>query len=422
MGTTFAVLCGLHRPGRYSQTRLGNASRDEVRTGVEFRSITWAAADSGLGSRSDGWTLELLTLDLRNLCFGLPLDSRPPFSAVAAWWLGESGPPPESVDFWRDYLGGAQPLGWPMQEALEGDMLATTGTSIRHWSGELTTLTQRSGITPAIASRIAVLVALHHHARAGDVNVGIVRSGRDIDVADADEVIGPCVSVLPSRIRFDPDSSLLSLAKAEAEADRRARRHQHVTLAQLARFCDLPGRADLFDILVTFQSLAERDPEVEAAAPWPVRQPPERIHMPTNYTLSFEITPELHDGDRLELACFFDERIITQAEVDGVLTTVGTVLDYLTTAPCTTVPQLTLGSKTPVQRPHVRQFETNGAVASSGPVPLTDRQKNLVVQLRKEWAVILRLDEEECGTDDSFASLGGDSVRSALLRRGVTLT
>ncbi|GAA5872736.1 hypothetical protein JCM3774_005045 [Rhodotorula dairenensis] len=360
---------------------------------------------------SDGWTLELLTLDLRNLCFELALDPRPPFSAVAAWWLGESSPPPESVEFWRDYLGGAQPLGWPTQEALDGDMLATTGASIRHWTGDLMGLTQRSGITPAIASRIAVLVALHYHARSDDVNVGIVRSGRDIDVADADEVIGPCVSVLPSRIRFDHDPSLLSLVKAEAEADRRARRHQHVTLAQLARFCDLPGRADLFDILVTFQSLAERDPEVEAAAPWPVRQPPERIHMPTNYTLSFEITPELHDGDKLELACFFDERITTQAEVDGVLATVGTVLDYLTTAPCTTVSHLKLGSKIPARRlDDVRQSETNGTSPRPGPAALTDRQMDLVIPLRKEWAVILRLDEEECGTDDSFASLGGDSI------------
>jgi hypothetical protein len=39
--------------------------------------------------------------------------------------------------------------------------------------------------------------------------------------------------------------------------------------------------------------------------------------MPTNYTLSFEITPELHDGDKLELACFFDERIITQPWCGG---------------------------------------------------------------------------------------------------------
>ena len=332
---------------------------------------------------------------------------------MAAWWLRESSPPPESVDFWRDYLGGARPLGWPTQEALEGDMLATTGASIRYWSGELTALTQRSGITPAIASRIAVLVALHHHARSDDVNVGIVRSGRDIDVADADEVIGPCVSVLPSRIRFEHDPSLLSLAKAEAMADRRARRHQHVTLAQLARFCDLPGRADLFDILVTFQSLAERDSEVETAAPWPVRQPPERIHMPTNYTLSFEITPELHDGDKLELACFFDERIVTQAEVDDVLKTVGTVLDYLTTAPCTTVSQVKLDPKAAARGPGPvarRQVETNGTSSKTATAALTPTQSRLIVRLRKEWAAILRIEEDECGNDESFASLGGDSV------------
>lgn len=363
-------------------------------------------------TRSDGWTLELLTLDLRNLCFGLPLDPRPSFSSVAAWWQGESSLPADSVKFWQDYLGGAKPLGWPSQAPLDGDMLATTGAAIRHWSGELTALTQRSGITPAIASRVAVLVALHHHGRSDDVNVGIVRSGRDIDVPDAEEIIGPCVSVLPSRVRFESDPSLLELAQAEAEADRRARRHQHVTLAQLARFCDLPGRADLFDILVTFQSLAEREPEVEDAAPWPVRQPPERIHMPTNYTLSFEITPEMHDGDKLELACFFDERIIGQSEVDSVLETVGTVLHYLTAAPCTTVGQLKLGEKRgPVSTSPAGQLEERTALPKVNGT-LSQEAEGLVARLRKEWAVILRLDEGDCGPDDSFASLGGDSVRS----------
>lgn len=344
----------------------------------------------------------------------MPIPDRPSFGAVASWWLSEARPPQETIDFWRSYLNGAKPLGWPSQDPLHGEMLATTGAAIQHWSGELDALSQRSGITPAIASRLAILVALHHHTGSADVNVGIVRSGRDIDVADADEIIGPCVSVLPSRIRFDPSVSLLSLAKAEADADRRARVHQHVTLSQLARFCDLPGRADLFDILVTFQSLAERDPSVERAAPWPVRQPPERIHMPTNYTLSFEITPEMHDKDKLELACFFDERIIDKAEVDEILKTVATVLDYLTTAPCTRLGDVKLGEGAPPPRRAAAGTNgsptgtngINGSIKTLDPslTPLTQR-------LAKEWSSVLRVPEDDIGPHDSFASFGGDSVR-----------
>ncbi|CDR48488.1 RHTO0S18e01178g1_1 [Rhodotorula toruloides] len=372
---------------------------------------------------SDGWTLELLTLDLRNLCFDIPVPDRPSFGAVASWWLSETTPPQDTIDFWRSYLDGAKPLGWPSQDPLHGEILATTGAAIQHWSGELDALSQRSGITPAIASRLAILVALHHHTGSSDVNVGIVRSGRDIDVVDADEIIGPCVSVLPSRIRFDPNSSLLSLAKTEAEADRRARIHQHVTLSQLARFCDLPGRADLFDILVTFQSLAERDPAVETAAPWPVRQPPERIHMPTNYTLSFEITPDMHNKDKLELACFFDERIIEKSEVDNVLKSVASVLDYLTTAPCTKLGQVKLGEGVAPPRPLSKQANgstgppsgVNGSTRALDPALLATVQR-----LAKEWASVLRVPEADIGPHDSFASFGGDSI--ATMRLAVRLS
>jgi len=288
-------------------------------------------------------------------------------------------------------------------------MLATTAAAYVHWSGDLSGLSQRNGITPAIASRLATSLALSHHAHSSDVTVGIVRSGRDIDVDLADTMIGPCVSVLPSRlvVLSGSDSpSLLDLAKAETKSDRLARLNQRVTLSDLARICSLPGRADLFDILVTYQSLAELDDEEENLAPWPIRQPPERIHMPTNYTLSFEFTPEKNEPDRLELACYFDERIIGQAQVEGILRTIAQVLDYLTTAPCTKVDQLKLGETAPKLEKQIRTEPVEEKLSKE------EREKlaPMVEKLKREWAAVLRLDVEDFGADESFGSLGGDSV------------
>ncbi|GAA6030664.1 hypothetical protein JCM8097_006261 [Rhodosporidiobolus ruineniae] len=377
---------------------------------------------------SDGWTLELLTADLRSLCFGLDLPPRPPFSSVAAWWSSSADIATDTADFWRSYLNDARPLNWPSQDPLDGEMLATTGAAIVHWNGDVESLTQRHGITPAIASRVAISVALSHHAVSDDVTVGIVRSGRDIDVHDADEIIGPCVSVLPSRIRFSlsPDSSspsLLSLARAEASTDRLSRVHQRVTLTQLTRACNLSsGRTDLFSTLVTYQSLAERDPAWDAAAPWPIRQPPERIHMPTNYSLSFEVTPEKDDKEKLELACFFDERIIAKDEVEAVLSSVATVLDYLVAAPCTTVEDVKakLGggsASNGLSKSAATPNKTHTADALDG----VDGPKveEVVRKLKTEWAAVLRIEEGDFDAEDSFSSLGGDSI--AAMRLAVRL-
>ncbi|GAA5935836.1 uncharacterized protein JCM15063_001820 [Sporobolomyces koalae] len=364
---------------------------------------------------SDGWTLELLTADLRGLCYDLELPDRPPFSSFVSWWASEKGTPSSTADYWRSQLTNAKPLHWPSQEPLQGEMLATTAAAIYHWTGDLSGLSRRNGITPAIASRLATSIALAHHADSQDVTLGIVRSGRDVDVDLADTMIGPCVSVLPSRLVLEAEQSpsLLELAQAETKADRLARLHQRVTLSDLARICSLPGRTDLFDILVTFQSLAELDEDEENLAPWPIRQPPERIHMPTNYTLSFEFTPEKNEQDKLELACYYDQRIIKSKAVDAVLKTIAQVLDYLTTAPCTRVGELKLGESAPkIEKKMVAQPPQGKTGFSQEEL---SRLAPLIGKLKKEWAAVLRLDEADFEAEESFGSLGGDSISTMRL-------
>ena len=337
---------------------------------------------------------------------------RPPFANVVSWWNTTSRELTATAEFWRTYLSGAQPLNWPSRAPLNGAPLSTSTIKAGHWTGELTAFSKRHSVTPAIASRLAVAIALAHHAGSTDITLGVVRSGRDIDLDDADAIIGPCVSVLPTRLLLSPSSSLLSLAQKESLVDRRVRSHQLVTLSDLARLCSLKGRSDIFDILVTYQSLAERDEdEVTRSRRWPIKQPPEQIRMPTSYTLSMEITPMEADKDALELACFYDARVISDDDVGKVLKTVAKVLDYLTIAPCTTLGQLDLGNAgKPVP---VKEVE-KGSPATF--VEGRDLQP-LIAQLAPIWASVLRMDAVDISPDESFGSAGGDSVSSHLVLR-----
>lgn len=176
--------------------------------------------------------------------------------------------------------------------------------------------------------------------------------------------------------------------------------------------CALKGRSDIFDILVTYQSLAERDEEEDAVArakSWPIKQPPEQIRMPTSYTLSMEITPMEEDKDALELACFYDARVISDPEVGKVLQTVAKVLDYLTLAPCTTLGQLDLGNADkPAPIKEVEKPVAATFVEGRDLQPLLD-------QLAPIWASVLRMDVRDLSPDENFGSAGGDSVRFPLL-------
>ena len=269
------------------------------------------------------------------------------------WSIATREPPAETREFWQNYLGGSQPLGWPLRPSPD-EPFATSTVAQLHWSGDLAALVKRHGITPAIASRIAVAIALSQHTGSKDLSLGIVRSGRDIDLDGADAIVGPCVSVLPSRLQLESSPSLLDLAASEAASDRHTRAHQNISLSQLFKLCGLASRSALFDVLVTYQSFAERNEDEESKASWPIKQPPVQIRMPTNYALSFEITPFKDDPDALELACFFDGKVTSVAEVNTVLHMAAKVLDAFTAAPCTTVADLKLDSTPRAPRPAAR--------------------------------------------------------------------
>ncbi|KAK4056093.1 NRPS [Microbotryomycetes sp. JL221] len=364
---------------------------------------------------SDGWTLELLTTDLRSFCHKLNVSKRPNFSSIVSWWIKNNQIQISTSKFWKTYLEGCKPLFWPNVDALNGKQLSTSTIEFIHWEGDLVDMLRTNGITPAIATRIAIIVALSRHSQTNDVTVGIVRSGRDIDTTEfePDQVIGPCVSVLPCRIQIQNKDetfpSLFELCQKEIQQDKLARTYQHVTLSQLSSICQLQGgRNDLFNILITYQSLAEREQDsVESNLKFPIQQPPERITMPTSYTMSFEITPSPLNKNKLELACFYDNRVIQQEKVNQVLKDVGKIMDYITMIPCTKIDQI--------------QFETNQEKIVNQPVQILNpkpfdqglnekRIQEIVNQLKPVWSSVLKLETNEFDVQDSFASLGGDSI------------
>lgn len=361
---------------------------------------------------SDGFTLELLTTDLRALCHDLHLSSRPSFNSVVTFWSTLPPTPIETREFWKSYLASAQPLAWPSIAPLHGAPLETTRLATRHWTGDLSSFARTEGITPAVLSRVAVEIALGHHARTQDVLIGIVRSGRDVDIDRCDEIIGPLVSVLPSRLVLDPATSLLDLLHHESRMDKLSRAHQQMPLPVLSTLLSLSSRSALFNILLTYQSLAEFSVLEEELAIWPVRQPPERIAMPTGYTLSVEITPVKGEDGTLELGCFYDPRVLETTGVERFLGTVHRVLDIILDRPSSTLASLALGlpsanieavgSCTAAEVQAERRGDIDQALLRS-----------LLPRIAKVWSVVLRLDDP-FATTETFNALGGDSV--SLLR------
>ena len=328
---------------------------------------------------SDGWTLDLLGDDLQALCNGDEPAERPSFARFVQWWTDRevSG---EAQKFWADYLD-SPPDRWPRLPP--GTTPSTSRVAERAWSGDSAQLQREHGLTLAIASRVAFALALGRCAGAADVLFGVVRSGRDVALPDCDAVIGPCVSALPCRIRFDGAETVLDAVKAETQADRTCRRHQAVRLSEIG------GRG--FSTLFTYQSLAVR---AENEAPRPITEPPERITMPTSYALSVEATPS---KTGLALHCYHDESIVSVEQAERLLEDMAGVLDVMMSGG--RVADFVEASAAAGEKPRTAESHPSG-----GKLDMI-----IAERVRKCWLQVLKTQSVEL--DDSFLRVGGDSVR-----------
>lgn len=342
--------------------------------------------------------MELLVSDLQSLVLGLPIAVRPsPTSFIKCWAKRDS----VALTFWSNYLKDSIPLPWPSN--FRSTQFSTTQSSTRNWNHSLTTLA-KYGITPAISTRLAVFIACGHHASFCDVTLGIVRSGRDVDVVHSNEMVGCLVSVLPSRLILSPSLSLLELASLEIEADRKSRENQLVTLGELARLREGGRREDLFNILVTYQSLADRDPEEMKTLP--IRNPPSIIRMPTFYGLSVEITP--HHSEQYELTAYYDKSALSTLQVESFLNTIAQVLDIFISNPEATIGQLNLGS---LDASNLRLAQESNTVEYFNTIRDLKVEGDIVDKVTLAWISILRLPNDiPINCEASFSSLGGDSV------------
>jgi hypothetical protein len=332
---------------------------------------------------SDGWTLDLLGDDVKALVDSTGLPERPDFASIVHWWEQRSRPAEETLQFWRRYLAGL-----PAAPRLAYTPLSTQSVAL-HWSGALRNFCLRSGMTPAIVTRVAISLAFGVQ----DGVLGIVRSGRDLGVANAEDIVGPCVSVLPARIRLSASQTVMDLLRTETEADIEARRHQDITLPELVRLTGTESRSSLFDVLVTFQNFPKR------AERRPIEEPPETIVMPTTYRISVEVTPTGNEGE-LDLHVYHEAR---EKDMDGFLARVAHMLSEIVLK---AEGGAKVGDLVNLGEARGRADDRREEGQSSGPGPSSALQD----RVREAWSKVLKMEASEIGDDSKFGSLGGDSV------------
>ncbi|KAL7804796.1 non-ribosomal peptide synthetase [Trichoderma aethiopicum] len=188
----------------------------------------------------DGISLPRLLRDLELLYTGGQVVKFEPFSTYA-------------LDYWSALLGGSTLSILPGQ--------STNHTDMAVFRSRPTDVSQPpEGITAASVLTAAFALVIARRLRALDVSFGGVTSGRGIDLANVEDVVGPCYQFTPIRISFQPQWSATDLLQFVQRQNAESAAHDFVGFQKIASKCPAwaSGR-NFFDSIVHHQDSEDFD-------------------------------------------------------------------------------------------------------------------------------------------------------------------
>ncbi|MCK7622569.1 non-ribosomal peptide synthase/polyketide synthase [Streptomyces sp. RS10V-4] len=239
--------------------------------------------------------------------------ARPPFGGYLRW-LAEQDTG-QAEQHWRTALAGfTEPTRLPQDRTpAEAHRASSTG-SVRVTldaadSARLRETAQRAGLTMNTVLQGAWGLLLSRWTARDDVVFGTTVSGRPAALPGVETMVGLFINTLPARVRVDGRRALLDWLRELQTAQSEARRHDHVSLADIQSWSELPPGTALFDTLVVFENYPF---DRTALARHGLGLEPERDLEPTNYPLSVIVVP----GERLTIALDHDPEVFDTATVE----------------------------------------------------------------------------------------------------------
>ncbi|MFD9739332.1 amino acid adenylation domain-containing protein [Umezawaea sp. NPDC059074] len=266
----------------------------------------------------DGWSTFQVLTDVFSRHAAITAGRRPdpvarrPFGDYLRWLARQD--PREAREHWERVLDGFDaPTPLPYDRPAEQ---GRTSSSTRWFTltlpgGAVRDFAQRNGLTLNAVVQGAWALLLSRYGGGEDVCFGSTVSGRPVDLPGADAITGMFINTLPVRTRVADDEPVaVWLRRLQADqAD--ARRFEHVSLADLQAWSDLPGGVDLFGSILVFENYPI-DSEAAAAHGLALREL-DAVET-TNYPLSVGVRP----GADLEFRLSYDPVLFDATTVERI--------------------------------------------------------------------------------------------------------
>lgn len=213
----------------------------------------------------DGWSWQLMLKDLHRLLLGEELPPKPAYNVVADFFTEYklSQAANESSLFWRDQLQGSLPASFPNFHANtdvpSGTQEATRDLQIS--SSKLTEVSQNLRVSRQTIFQAAYCYILSTYLGSADVTFGTVFSGRTLPVKGIENILGPCIRTLPTRMNLAKMQTATDLLLAIQNMNRKCLEHGSLPLQDIKKASGIDLQSNLFDTAFVWQESILSDQE-----------------------------------------------------------------------------------------------------------------------------------------------------------------
>ncbi|OBH88212.1 non-ribosomal peptide synthetase [Mycobacterium sp. E2733] len=297
--TERAAVCDLSDEASTFRVALIRTAEDEHRIVLTFHHIVL-----------DGWSLPILLQEIFAGYQGQQLPPATPYRRFVAWLAERDLDAARAA--WRSTLAGfdtptlvgppARPKSGPKVTRAFG--LAEPTTSALHQLARSRHTTVNTVLQAAWARLLMGMTGRR------DVVFGTAVSGRPVELAGADTMVGLLINTVPVRAAITPDTSTADLLDQLHAAHNRTLDHQHLALNEIHR---VTGHDQLFDTLFVYENYPITPTTLAGADGLVITE--FTGHEANHYPLTMQATPGPELGFRIE----YDAHLFDAESIDALI-------------------------------------------------------------------------------------------------------
>ncbi|MCB0940279.1 MAG: amino acid adenylation domain-containing protein [Mycobacterium sp.] len=269
----------------------------------------------------DGWSKPILLQEIFASYFGARLPAPVPYRRFITWLEGQDNEAAEAA--WRKVFTGfetATLVGPPGRMALgkrgvESFMMSEETTQALADLARSCHTTVSTVLQGAWAQILMWLTGQH------DVAFGTAVSGRPVDVAGADEMVGLLINTVPVRASITPSTTVADLLGQIQGNHNDTLEHDHLALNHIHH---ATGHEQLFDTMFVYENYPLDTTALSGVQGLAINGYTNREY--NHYPLSVQAVP----GNELELRVEFDVEVFTKARIEKLADRFRRVLEAMT--------------------------------------------------------------------------------------------